>query len=73
MYVAKNAPTIPRIVVRIKPDGSFFPGVMNFAITPAMNPMMIVQMMLMAIFLILHDGRLVYQQLRIGQGQALWG
>jgi hypothetical protein len=45
---AKNAPTIPRIVVRVNPDGSFLPGVTNFAITPAMNPMMIVQMMCMA-------------------------
>jgi hypothetical protein len=38
-------------VVRINPDGSFLPGVTNFAITPAMNPMMIVQMMCMAISL----------------------
>ena len=30
------------------PDGSFSPGVMNFAITPAIDPMMIVQMMCMA-------------------------
>jgi hypothetical protein len=34
----------------MNPDGSFLPGVMNFAITPAMNPMMIVQMMCMAKF-----------------------
>jgi hypothetical protein len=34
----------------MNPDGSFLPGVMNFAITPAMNPMMIVQMMCMANF-----------------------
>ena len=32
----------------MNPDGSFLPGVTNFAITPAMNPMMIVQMMCMA-------------------------
>src|SRR5256885_14561825 len=29
----------------MNPDGSLSPGVMNFAITPAMKPMMIVQMM----------------------------
>ena len=34
----------------MKPDGSLSPGVTNFAITPAMNPMMIVQMMCMANF-----------------------
>src|SRR3954451_3688342 len=37
---------IPSIVVRIKPEGSLSPGVMNFAIMPAIKPMMIVQMML---------------------------
>ena len=35
---------IPRSVVRIKPDGSFRPGMISFASTPAMKPMMIVQM-----------------------------
>jgi hypothetical protein len=34
--------------VRMNPDGSLLPGVTNFAITPAMNPMMIVHMMCMA-------------------------
>jgi hypothetical protein len=29
---------------QMKPEGSFLPGVMNFAITPATNPMIIVQM-----------------------------
>jgi hypothetical protein len=32
----------------MNPDGLLSPGVTNFAITPAMNPMMIVQMMCMA-------------------------
>jgi hypothetical protein len=31
-------------VVRMNPAGSFLPGVMNFAITPAMKPIMMVQM-----------------------------
>jgi hypothetical protein len=30
----------------MKPDGSLSPGMMNFAMTPAKNPMMMVQMML---------------------------
>ena len=34
----------------MNPEGSLSPGVTNFAITPAMNPMMIVQMMCMAYF-----------------------
>src|SRR5215203_3905255 len=38
---------MPKMVVRIKPAGSFLPGMRNFAITPATNPMTIVQMMLM--------------------------
>jgi hypothetical protein len=37
--------------VRTNPDGSLSSGVTNFAITPAMNPMMIVQMMCMPISL----------------------
>src|SRR5829696_9204624 len=37
---------MPRMVVRINPAGSFLPGMRNFAITPATNPMTIVQMML---------------------------
>ena len=45
---ATTAPTMPRIVVNTKPEGSFLPGMMNLAITPATNPMMIVQMMPMA-------------------------
>jgi hypothetical protein len=39
---------MPRIVVRMKPEGSLSPGVISFAITPAINPIMIVHMMLMA-------------------------
>jgi hypothetical protein len=34
---------MPRIVVMMKPEGSFGPLTTNFAMTPAMNPMMIVQ------------------------------
>src|SRR5204862_7582269 len=33
----------------MKPEGSLSPGVINFAITPATNPMTIVQMILMSI------------------------
>jgi len=33
------------MVVRMNPDGSLPPGMMNLAITPAMNPMMMVQRM----------------------------
>ncbi len=36
---------MPRIVVRMNPDGSLLPGMMNFAMMPARKPMMIVQMM----------------------------
>src|SRR3954466_11599906 len=36
---------MPRMVVITKPEGSLLPGMMNLAMTPAMNPMMIVQMM----------------------------
>jgi len=43
-----TAPTIPRIVVNTKPEGSLLPGIMNFAITPAIKPMMIVQKIPMA-------------------------
>jgi hypothetical protein len=39
---------MPRIVVNTKPEGSLRPGMMNFAITPATNPMTIVQMIPMA-------------------------
>jgi hypothetical protein len=45
--LATKAPTIPSSVVRANPDGSLSPGVINFAITPAIHPMMIVQMMCM--------------------------
>jgi hypothetical protein len=48
----------------MNPDGSFLPGVMNFAITPAMNPMMIVQMMCMAIPLSCGPADLVEDDLR---------
>jgi len=37
---------MPRMVVRMKPDGSLSPGIINLAITPAMKPMMIVQRIL---------------------------
>src|SRR6516162_1032839 len=37
---------MPSAVVRMKPWGSFSPGVTNLAITPAMKPMIIVQRML---------------------------
>ena len=40
---ATNAPTMPRMVVMMNPDGSLLPGMMNFATTPARNPMMMVQ------------------------------
>src|SRR5262249_5891678 len=47
--LATNAPTMPRIVVNTKPLGSLvLPGMMNLAITPATNPMTIVQMIPMA-------------------------
>ena len=46
--VATNAPTMPRMVVRMKPRGSFLPGVMSLAMTPATKPMMMVQMMAQA-------------------------
>jgi hypothetical protein len=35
--VATNAPTIPRTVVRIKPDGPFGPGDTKRAMRPAMK------------------------------------
>jgi hypothetical protein len=47
------------MVVSTNPDGSFLPGMMNFAMTPAMNPMMIVQMMPMTPF---HDLLARYSQ-----------
>ena len=43
--LATKAPTMPRMAVRMNPCGSLGPGMMNLAITPAINPMMIVQMM----------------------------
>src|SRR6478752_4055315 len=42
---------MPRMVVRMKPDGSLSPGIINLAITPAMKPMMIVQRILISKFL----------------------
>src|SRR5215203_2392406 len=47
--VATNAPTIPRIVVRMNPDGSFGPGCKNFAMMPATKPIIIVQIMPIAV------------------------
>src|SRR5882672_4187992 len=41
-YVATNAPTIPKILVRMKPEGSLSPGMRNLAITPTIKPMIIV-------------------------------
>jgi hypothetical protein len=38
-----NAPTIPKIVVRMNPDGSLGQGMMNLATMRAKKPMMIVQ------------------------------
>jgi hypothetical protein len=35
------------MAVRMKPAGSLSPGIMNFAMTPAMKPIMIVHRMLM--------------------------
>src|SRR6185312_12533248 len=37
---------MPRIVVKTNPDGSLLPGIMNFAATPARNPTMMVQIIL---------------------------
>jgi hypothetical protein len=37
--VATKAPTTPSSVVRMKPDGSFLPGIRNFPITPATKPL----------------------------------
>src|SRR3954451_20580664 len=45
-YDATIEPTMPKIVVKTNPDGSLLPGMMNFAATPARNPTMMVQMML---------------------------
>jgi hypothetical protein len=36
---------MPRMVVRMKPLGLFGPGDRNFAITPATNPTMMIQIM----------------------------
>src|ERR1700710_750448 len=41
--VATTAPTIPRIVVRMKPRGLGPPGVTSLAMTPAKNPTMMAQ------------------------------
>src|SRR5690349_18631048 len=38
---------MPRMVVMMKPEGSFRPGMIHLAITPATKPMMMVQRMLM--------------------------
>ena len=43
IHVATNAPTTPRIVVRIKPAGLFGPGAKKRAMRPATKPMMIIQ------------------------------
>ena len=42
--VATNAPTIPRTVVRIKPDGPFGPGDTKRAMRPATSPITMIQM-----------------------------
>ena len=41
--VATKAPTMPRMVVRMKPEGSLRPGIRNLAMMPATKPMMMVQ------------------------------
>src|SRR6478735_1449614 len=38
---------MPRMVVMMKPEGSFRPGMIHLAITPATKPIMMVQRMLM--------------------------
>jgi hypothetical protein len=38
------------MVVIMNPDGSLLPGIMNFATTPAKNPIMMVQIMLILLF-----------------------
>src|SRR4029079_2702789 len=58
---ATNAPTMPRMVVMMKPDSSLSHGMMNFATTPARNPMMMVQMMLIGLLPI-------FDELRRGEG-----
>src|ERR1700704_5103721 len=45
MKVARNAPTMPRMVVRINPDGLFGPGDSSRAIIPATKPTMMIQRM----------------------------
>jgi hypothetical protein len=44
--VATNAPTTPRIVVRMNPDGLLCPGERSRAIMPATKPIKMIQMML---------------------------
>src|SRR4051812_9091566 len=51
-YEATIEPTMPRMVVRMNPDGSLFPGIMNFATTPAKKPTMMVQIILILPFLL---------------------
>src|SRR3954452_17710887 len=46
---------MPRIVVTMKPLGLSGPGERNFAITPAMNPMMMVHKILIGAFLVGSD------------------
>jgi hypothetical protein len=46
--VATKAPTMPRMVVRRKPVGLFGPGDSRRAITPARNPMRMIQIKLKA-------------------------
>src|SRR5690349_13942007 len=41
--VARNAPTMPRIVVRMKPLGLFGPGDRKRAMMPATKPTMMIQ------------------------------
>jgi len=41
---------MPRIVVRMNPDGSLSPGMMNFATIPAKKPIIMVQIMLILLF-----------------------
>ena len=40
----KDSDALVAMVVSTKPEGSLLPGMINLAITPAINPMTIVQM-----------------------------
>jgi hypothetical protein len=48
MKVARKAPTMPRIVVRMKPCGLLGPGARKRATIPATKPITIIQRIFMA-------------------------